>query len=223
MKFYPVKTPKIIQNIFSQFIWSVNPSTKSNGSQTQEIYITFDDGPIPEITPWVLQTLSKYNAKATFFCIGKNVKKHPKIYQKIIKDGHSIGNHTFNHLNGWKTNTQKYMMNFDKAEKSFQSSLIKHQSDAIAKLFRPPYGRIKPNQAKKIMAKGYQIIMWNVLSGDFDQRLSKEDCYLNITEHTKNGSIIVFHDSEKAFKNLQYTLPKTLKFLSEKGFEFKGL
>lgn len=216
MKFYPVKTPKIIQNAFRSFIWSVPVDNNSSDPSCREIYLTFDDGPIPEITPWVLQTLSNFKAKATFFCIGKNVENHSNIFQKIIDEGHSIGNHTFNHLNGWKTNTQKYVNNVDKAETSFQSK-------TTTKLFRPPYGKIKPSQAKKIIDKGYKIIMWSVLSGDFDQKLSKEDCFKNTVKNAKKGSIIVFHDSEKAFKNLQYTLPKTLQYFTDKGYEFKSL
>lgn len=216
MKLYPVKTPKIVQNIFRSFIWNIDTDNK-------EIYLTFDDGPIPEITPWVLNTLSKYKAKATFFCIGKNIKNHPAIFEKIIEEGHSIGNHTFNHLNGWRTTNKKYMKNIEKAEISLRSSVFGLHSEPSSKLFRPPYGRIKPSQAKKIIAKGYKIIMWNVLSGDFDQKLTKEDCYQNVIKNMNNGSIIVFHDSEKAFKNLEYTLPKVLEHCTKNGFVFKAL
>ncbi len=216
MKLYPIQTPKIVQNIFRSFIWNIDTEHK-------EIYLTFDDGPIPEITPWVLNTLSKYNAKATFFCIGKNVKNHPAIFEKILKEGHSIGNHTFNHLNGWRTTNKKYIRNIEKAEISLRSSVFGLQSEPLSKLFRPPYGRIKPSQAKNIIAKGYKIIMWNVLSGDFDQKLTKKDCYQNVIKNMTNGSIIVFHDSEKAFKNLEYTLPKVLDYYTNNGFVFKAL
>lgn len=218
MKFYPVKTPKIFQNIFRSYIWNI-PTKK------KEIYLTFDDGPIPEITPWVLKTLSDYNAKATFFCIGENVKNHPIIFQNIIDQGHTIGNHTYHHLNGWKTSTQTYLNSMDKAESIQYStgSRYNYSKQFASKLFRPPYGKIKPGQAKKIIEKGYKIIMWNVLSGDFDQKLIKEDCYQNVIKNSKNGSIIVFHDSEKAFKNLEYTLPKVLEYCTVNGFIFKAL
>lgn len=216
MKFYPVKTPKIVQNIFRSYIWNI-PTKK------KEIYLTFDDGPIPEITPWVLKTLSDYNAKATFFCIGENVKNHPNIFQNIIDQGHTIGNHTYHHLNGWKTSTQKYVNSIDKAEINLRSPAFGLQSTTTSKLFRPPYGRIKPSQTKKITEIGYKIIMWDVLSGDFDQKLIKEDCYQNVIKNSKNGSIIVFHDSEKAFKNLEYTLPKVLEYCTVNGFIFKAL
>ena len=232
MKFYPVKTPKIIQKVFRSFTWNIDshdkPASrfiKPKAWQGREIYLTFDDGPVPDITPWVLNTLSNYNAKATFFCIGKNVKNHPAIFQNIIDEGHTIGNHTFNHLNGWKTSTQKYVDNIDKAESiSIQYSVgsrYKYSKQFSSKLFRPPYGRIKPSQVKKLMAKGYKIIMWDVLSGDFDQKLTKEDCFQNVIKNIKNGSIVVFHDSEKAFKNLEYTLPKVLEYCTENGFIFK--
>ncbi len=218
MKFYPVKTPKIVQNIFRSYIWNI-PTKK------KEIYLTFDDGPIPEITPWVLKTLSDYNAKATFFCIGENVKNHPNIFQNIIDQGHTIGNHTYHHLNGWKTSTQKYVNSIDKAESIQYStgSRYNYSKQFESKLFRPPYGKIKPGQAKKITEIGYKIIMWDVLSGDFDQKLIKEDCYQNVIKNSKNGSIIVFHDSEKAFKNLEYTLPKVLEYCTVNGFIFKAL
>ncbi|MCF6297668.1 MAG: polysaccharide deacetylase family protein [Flavobacteriaceae bacterium] len=227
MKSYPAKIPKIIQSIFKSFIWSL-PTNKNPDSR--EIYLTFDDGPIPKITPWVLQMLSDYNAKATFFCIGENIKKYPDIFQKILNDEHSIGNHTYNHLNGWKTTTQKYLNNISQVENllklktrspNLQSTTSNQQ--LTTNLFRPPYGKINPQQAKPLIKKGYKIIMWDVLSGDFDQNLKKEDCFQNVIKHTEKGSIIVFHDSEKAFKNLRYTLPKTLELFSEKGYVFKAL
>jgi peptidoglycan-N-acetylglucosamine deacetylase len=210
MKFYWIKTNRFIKKIFSNYIWDI-PNTEN------KIYLTFDDGPTPEITEWVLQELEKYNAKATFFCIGNNIEKHPEIFEKVIAKGHSIGNHTFNHLNGWKTSTEEYLKN------SIQCSVISKLNIEHCKLFRPPYGKIKTTQAKKLRQLGYKIIMWDVLSADFDTSISKGNCLENVLQNVKPGSIIVFHDSVKAFPNLEYALPKTLKFLKEKGFIFEKL
>ena len=240
MRTYPVKTPGIVQSIFGKYRWRFQMDKKTASRQDREIYLTFDDGPIPEITPWVLQNLSQYRAKATFFCIGENIKKHPEIFQKIISENHSIGNHTYNHLNGWKTNREEYLNNVDEAELSLRSSIGSWklgvgnlQSSAktqtaknkqlTTNLFRPPYGKIKPNQANKILKKGYDIIMWDVLSGDFDLSISKEKCLKNVLKNTRRGSIVVFHDSEKAYKNLEYVLPKVLAYFTEKGYIFKAI
>ena len=243
MRTYPVKTPGIVQSIFGRYRWRFQMDKKPAHGQDKEVYLTFDDGPIPEITTWVLKKLSEYNAKATFFCVGENVKKHPQIFQKIITDRHSVGNHTHNHLNGWRTNKEEYLNNIEKAETSFQSRWLsgsvssphryRNQSSLqkqttpnhqlSTKLFRPPYGKIKTNQANKIIEKGYDIVMWDVMSGDFDLSLSKEKCLKNVLKNTNSGSIVVFHDSEKAFKNLEYVLPKTLAYFTEKGYVFKGI
>lgn len=213
MKAYWIKTHSLIKKVFSNYIWDI-PNTEN------KIYLTFDDGPTPEITSWVLNQLEQYDAKATFFCIGKNIVAHPEIFNKIIEKGHSIGNHTYNHLNGWKTTTDKYIENFELCEVAIsnQKSEIKNLK---SKIFRPPYGKIKTTQAKKLRQKGYKIIMWDVLSADFDQKITKEQCLNNVLSNTKSGSIIVFHDSVKAFKNLEYTLPKVLKHLAEHHFSFE--
>ena len=203
-----IKTNWIIKKIFSNYVWNI-PNTEN------KIYLTFDDGPIPEITEWVLEELKKHQVKATFFCIGDNIRKHPQIFNKIISEGHAIGNHTFNHLNGWKTTTETYLENFGQCEKIIQQSAINNLN---AKIFRPPYGKIKRSQAKAIRKLGYKIIMWDVLSVDFDSALSKEKCLENVLSNVESGSIIVFHDSIKAFKNLEYVLPKTLTYLKEKNF-----
>ena len=225
---YFVKTPRLIRNYFSDYTWNITTGKK-------EIYLTFDDGPIPEITPWVLNALKKYQAKATFFCIGDNIKKYPQVFQQILKENHSIGNHTFNHLNGWKTNPQMYLNNIEITEKVFKSETKnKNGNNEIHKqatnnqqlttnLFRPPYGRIRSKQTRLLINKGYQILMWDVLSGDFDQNISDETCYQNIIKNVQNGSIVVFHDSKKAFKKLGYTLPKVLKYFTERGYTFKPL
>jgi peptidoglycan/xylan/chitin deacetylase (PgdA/CDA1 family) len=207
MKLQWIKTNWIIKKTFPNYTWDL-PNTGN------KVYLTFDDGPIPEITEWVLGELKNYNAKATFFCIGDNINKHPEIFKKVITEGHAIGNHTFNHLNGWKTTTDTYLENFKRCEKIIQKFTI----NLKPKLFRPPYGKIKTTQAKEIRKLGYKIIMWDVLSADFDQNLSKEDCLVNVLSNIESGSVIVFHDSIKAFKNLEYVLPRTLDYLKENNF-----
>ena len=213
MKLYFIKTPRIVEKFFSNYTWRFNTNKK-------DIYLTFDDGPTPRITKFVLDELKKHNAKATFFCIGKNIENHPEIFNKIIADGHSIGNHTQNHLNGWKTNTTSYLENIDICENVISNEVEKSQ---YSKLYRPPYGKIKPSQANKLIKKGYKIIMWDVLSADFDTKISKEECLENVLRNTKKGSIIVFHDSIKASEKIQFVLPKILEEFSKKGFSFKEI
>ena len=202
-----------MMRFFSKYTWCFRSNEK-------EIFLTFDDGPTPEITQFVLSELKKYNAKATFFCIGKNIQNYPEIFNKIISDGHSIGNHTQNHLNAWKTTTENYIANFLECHETItQFNKIKFKKQ----LFRPPYGKIKKSQAKKILKKGYKIIMWDVLSADFDNTISKERCLQNVLNNEKKGSIIVFHDSLKASKKVKYALPTVLKTFSDKGFVFKKI
>ncbi|UEG51207.1 polysaccharide deacetylase family protein [Ferruginibacter lapsinanis] len=205
---YLAKTPRWLKKIYSSCIWDFY------SNQDKVIYLTFDDGPHPVATNFVLNELNKYNAKATFFCIGKNVMAHEDIYKKLISDGHSVGNHTQNHLDGWKTDSVKYLQNVDEAKKHIQSTL-----------FRPPYGRIRRTQLRQLTSapNDFTIIMWSVLSGDFDQSISKETCLANVIDNAKSGSIIVFHDSEKAFGHLQYVLPKVLEYFSKKGYAFKNI
>ena len=210
MRPYLVKTPKIVQRFFHKYSWRIATDKK-------EVFLTFDDGPVPDFTPWVLDILRQYNAKATFFCVGENIKKYPEIYQQILNDNHATGNHTFNHLVGWKTPTREYVKNILKAQ-----SYMKGQN-TTSKLFRPPHGRIRPLQAKILRKKGFKIVMWDVLSGDFDQTLSKEDCYEHTLKHIRNGSIVVFHDSDKSFRNLDYVLPRLLRQLQDEGYAFKSL
>ncbi len=176
------------------------------------IYLSFDDGPHPEATVFVLEELKKFNAKATFFCIGKNVEAHPATYRKVLEAGHSIGNHTHNHLNGWKTTDQEYLSNISLANHYIHSNL-----------FRPPYGKATRRQLKALsLPTGNFIpIMWTVLSGDFDETITGEKCLDNVIQNTGEGAIVVFHDSEKAFAKLQYALPKVLEYFSEKGFRFE--
>ncbi len=208
MKFYWIKTHAIIKKIFSSYIWCLPNNDK-------KIYLTFDDGPTPEITAWVLSELEKFEAKATFFCIGKNIKQYPEIYKNILDLGHSIGNHTNNHENGWKTSDENYI-------KSIQNPVFSHQEKKL-KLFRPPYGKIKYFQARKLQKLGYKIIMWDVLSADFDTKISKSKCLENVISNIRSGSIIIFHDSEKAFSNLEYVLPKTLQFLKKNGYSCEAI
>ncbi|OSY88759.1 polysaccharide deacetylase [Tenacibaculum holothuriorum] len=211
MRLYPIRTPRIIQRIFSNYTWCFQSIKK-------ELFLTFDDGPTPEVTEFVLDTLDKYNAKATFFCIGKNVVNHPEIFQRIHNAGHSIGNHTHNHYNGWKHSTKEYISNIKLTENHIQK-----EYDFKTTLFRPPYGRITSKQTKELLKNGYKIIMWSVLSADFDKNISKEKCLENVLKNTKNGDLIVFHDSLKASEKLNYVLPKILTYYSEKGFEFKSI
>ena len=211
MKSYFVRTPKIVQHVFYQYDWRVPTKEK-------EIYLTFDDGPVPEFTPWVLDVLRAHNAEATFFCVGDNIRKHPEIFHMLRQENHSLGNHTHNHLVGWKTPIKRYVKNVLKAE-----AYLRQECRQGQKLFRPPHGRIRPIQAKILQNLGYKIVMWDVLSGDFDQRLSKEACLEQTLKSIRNGSIVVFHDSMKCFKNLDYVLPRLLKSLSDQGYSFKSL
>jgi peptidoglycan/xylan/chitin deacetylase (PgdA/CDA1 family) len=194
--------------------WFYPTLTWHKSRKEKFVYFTFDDGPIPVVTPFVLNTLKKFNCKATFFCIGDNVDKHPLILADIISEGHTIGNHTYNHLNGWNSSNENYIEN-----------VLKGSKLTSTRIFRPPYGRIKKSQIKEIkrQSPSTEVIMWDVLSGDFDERISKEQCVRNVLKHCKNGSIIVFHDSLKAFERLEYALPKVLENLSKKGFEFRTL
>jgi peptidoglycan/xylan/chitin deacetylase (PgdA/CDA1 family) len=204
---YLVKTPWLLKRLYPRLIW--NRSRKN-----QCIYITFDDGPIPIVTPFVLNILKQYNAKATFFCIGDNVHKNPELFEWVKNAGHAIGNHTWNHLKGWKTDDKTYLDNFLKADGVLHTDL-----------FRPPYGRIKKSQISllKKTNPGLKIIMWDVLSGDFDINLNPETCLQNVLKHTENGSIIVFHDSLKAYDRLEYVLPRALKEWSARGYSFCSL
>jgi peptidoglycan/xylan/chitin deacetylase (PgdA/CDA1 family) len=202
-----VKTNRFVKTIFPNYIWEIPNDEK-------KVYLTFDDGPIPEITEWTLAQLKKHNAKATFFCIGDNIQKHPEVFQKVIENGHTIGNHTFNHLKGWETSLEEYIENTQLC----QSQIIHNSQFTTHHLFRPPYGKIKPSQARALRKLGYKIIMWDCISMDFDQTITPEKCLENVLKNIESGSIIVFHDSVKAWKNLEYVLPKTLEFLTEKGF-----
>lgn len=216
---YTVRPPFFLKWIYPKLLWSRPSSEKI-------VYLTFDDGPIPNVTEFVLNTLKNFKIKATFFCIGDNIEKYPAIFARLKQDGHAIGNHTFNHLKGWKTKDETYLENFWKCQELTGTHL-----------FRPPYGRIKKSQINKLVNgsrlklesgldpenRKLQIVMWDVLSGDFDQRISGEQCYQNVVKNVRNGSIIVFHDSLKAWDRLAYALPKTIEFLLNEGYRFEVL
>lgn len=205
--FYFVKTPRWFKYIYRNCIWNI-PSKENS------IYLTFDDGPHPLITGFVLDELKKYNAKATFFCIGKNVELYPEMFKRIIDEGHAIGNHTYNHLNGWKTADEDYLNDIENAKKIIDSNL-----------FRPPYGRITRFQLSQLSKPRFKLksVMWSVLSGDFDVELSKESCRDYVLMNAESGSIVVFHDSEKAYDRMRFALPEVLKYFSKKEFQFKKI
>lgn len=205
--FYFVKSPFWLKKIYPDLFWEIP-------TQEKKIFLTFDDGPHPIITMQVLDLLKAYNAKATFFCIGNNVVKYPEVYKRIIDEGHAVGNHTFNHLNGWKTPDELYLNDINKAMEYIDSNL-----------YRPPYGRISRFQIQQLLKPKYQMkmIMWSVLSGDFDRDISTEKCLKNVLLSTREGSIIVFHDSEKAAEKMLYALPKVLEQFSKKGFAFEKI
>jgi len=203
------KTNFLMRALYPQFVWR-------KPSDEKKIYLTFDDGPIPEITEFVLETLEKYQAKATFFCIGDNINKNPGIFRKVIGAGHSVGNHTFNHLRGWATDDVTYFENSVRCKTEIEKFGIE------TKLFRPPYGRIKRSQARSLLPN-HEIIMWDILSGDFSQNLSPETVLKKTIKHTEAGSIVLFHDSIKANKRMAYALPRFLEHFSSQEFQFSRL
>lgn len=217
---YTVRPPFFLKWYYrNNLIWNKDSTEKF-------VYLTFDDGPIPNVTTFVLNTLKSFNVKATFFCIGDNISKHPEVFEQIKANGHAIGNHTYNHLKGWKTDDKTYIDNFWQCQELTETNL-----------FRPPYGRIKKSQIRKLVNSWQltvgkrlktenselQTVMWDVLSGDFDLKLSPEKCYQNVIKNTRNGSIIVFHDSLKAWDRLEYALPKSIEYLLQQGYQFKTL
>lgn len=205
----PFKTPVVAPFIYPRFLWKVKTNQKA-------IYLTFDDGPIPELTPWVLDLLDDYQAKATFFCVGQNVEKNPEIFQRIIRAGHTLGNHTQHHLNGKKTSLEDYLADVLATDEAMK----KH--DVNSPYFRPPYGRLTNAQRKQIIQQK-QVVMWDVLSQDYDQSIDAELILKKCRAHTDRGTIIVFHDNLKAEKNLKAVLPKYLDYFHDQGFEFLAL
>lgn len=202
---YFSSVPLFLRNILpSNLEWEGNSEDKS-------LYLTFDDGPIPIITQWVLDILDEYHIKATFFCVGENVGRYPEVYSEVIERGHVTGNHTFNHLQAWKNSSSRYLENVEKCRKLVDS-----------KLFRPPHGQITPSLARTL-GENYRLIMWSVLSRDFDQSLSGYKCLRNTINQTSAGNIIVFHDSIKAWKRLEYALPRYIEDCLKQGYNFKTL
>ena len=204
---YLTGSPWWMRKIYDDLVWQM-PATGN------KIYLSFDDGPHPEVTTYVLDLLKAYHASSSFFCIGNNVDAYPEIYKRILDEGHVTGNHSYDHLNGWKTDDKAYVENIKKASKIIHSNL-----------FRPPYGRMKKSQIRELKNQfpGMKIIMWSVLSGDFDTSIDGEKCFDIVRKKTSAGSIIVFHDSEKAFGRLKICLPKVLAYFSGKGYVFDTL
>lgn len=201
---YLVKTPKIVQALLPAYLWHIPTREKV-------LYLTFDDGPIPDVTPWVLDTLARHDAKATFFCVGENAVRHADIFHRLLAEGHTVGNHTHNHLNGWHTDTSTYLHN------------VRHCARVVkSDLFRPPHGRLLPQQ-RAFLERHYKIVLWDVLSGDFDPRLSAEQCLNNVLENARRGSIVVLHDSLKTVAKLRHVLPAVLRHFSGKGYRFEAL
>ena len=196
-----MRAPGIFKIFFRNFIWRYNTGAK-------KVYLTFDDGPIPESTLWTLDMLKEKEVKATFFCVGENVYKHPELFQKILDNGHAVGNHTYNHLKGWSVDTSKYIENVIMA-----ADLIK------SNLFRPPYGQIKSAQAKHLLSE-YKLVMWDVLSGDYRRDISPKKCYKDVLKSVRPGSIILFHNHAKSEENMRYAVPRLIDELKLQGYEF---
>jgi peptidoglycan/xylan/chitin deacetylase (PgdA/CDA1 family) len=205
--FYFVKTPVLLKKLYTGCVWKIPTEKKI-------IYLSFDDGPHPIATPFVLDELKKYHARATFFCIGKNVLEQPQMYKRVLEEGHRVGNHTHNHLNGWKVTDKVYIQDIRQASKYIDSNL-----------FRPPYGRISHFQIANLKSKAFdfKIIMWDVLSADFDPKISSQRCSENVIRHATPGSVVVFHDSAKALDKMSNALPKVLSHFSEKGYIFESI
>jgi peptidoglycan/xylan/chitin deacetylase (PgdA/CDA1 family) len=205
--FYLIRTPWIVRKCYPECIWRIP-------GEELVIYLTFDDGPHPDATPAILVQLKRFNAKATFFCIGKNVAEQPQLYRRILEEGHRVGNHTHNHLNGWKTRDREYLQNIADARHYIDSNL-----------FRPPYGRISKFQIANLRGEPFRfkVIMWDVLSADFDQKQTAERCVQNVVQNAGNGSIVVFHDSAKTFERMNESLPKVLEHFSSQGYQFRAI
>lgn len=209
------KTPFLLKALFPGLLWEI----KNEGTNT--IYLTFDDGPVPDITPFVLKTLSQYKAKATFFCVGENIAKYPGIFMDIETEGHRTGNHTYHHLNGWEVPSSHYLKNVEACHLTLAHNRVKPAEPATP-LFRPPYGRMRIEQWLSLRQK-YQIVMWDILSGDYDSQFSEQVCLQKSIKASKPGTIIIFHDSYKAAKNLKYVLPRYLDYFASSGYNFATL
>lgn len=206
------KSPYLLKMLYPDRIWK-------GASTGKRLYLTFDDGPIPEVTPWVLETLQRYQAKGLFFCIGDNVSKHPKIFRNIMACGHGIGNHTFHHVKGWGCDSQNYLEDVLKAQREFEKYDLDIQTNKQM-VFRPPHGKMTHAQALELRKKGFKIVMWDILSKDYKADLDAEEIFLRIKKYTRSGSILVFHDSLKSEKNLRVVLPLVLEHYTKEGFQF---
>ena len=208
---YFVRIPNIIKKLFPRLIWDLP-------NEEHKVYLTFDDGPHPEITPWILKQLKKTDTKATFFCLGEHVEKYPEILQQILSEGHRVGNHGYKHLNGWKTNDDDYLQDYLKGQEMLRFT----QNDTL--LFRPAYGKIKKSQIPNLKSQipNAQIINWSLMAGDFDATISSEKVYSNL-QRVQSGDIVVLHDNEKAWKHLQYCLPKFLEFCKMKNYSLNTI
>ena len=201
-----IRPPRFIKRLFPSLIWNF-----ADEDVGKSVFLTFDDGPSPDVTPWVLDLLDEYSAKATFFCLGKNVEQYPDVYNEIIARGHAVGSHSYSHQKGWGMSVGRYVEDYNFAEAFIQSNLL-----------RPPYGRITPRQAK-VLSERYKIVMWEIISRDYSRAISRKQCLKNVVKYVRAGSIVVFHDSEKAERNLRYALPRTLQFLKENGYECRRI
>tara|TARA_B100000900_G_scaffold408081_1_gene421774 strand:- start:9540 stop:10154 length:615 start_codon:yes stop_codon:yes gene_type:complete len=199
-----IKSPKILQLLFADFLWKIDTDEKV-------IYLTFDDGPHPIITPWIIDLMNQYNAKGTFFLIGDSVRRNPDLYQLYKNNGHKVGNHTYRHVKGWQSRKKKYLKEIAQCAKFVKSSL-----------FRPPYGQINLQGIREIK-KQYKVVMWDVLSWDFDTETTSEICLSNVINYSKEGSIVLFHENEKSMKNIMYALPKVLDHFTKLGYKFKAI
>ena len=197
------KPPKFLVNWLPELVWDI--------PEERDVFLTFDDGPTPGVTEWILEELARYGAKATFFCLGSNVEAHPELYRRIVAEGHRVGNHTYSHLKGWGTDVGEYVDDVDRAAGVIGGSL-----------FRPPYGRIAPVQSRAL-APRYRIVMWNIISRDYNRSLSPRICLENVIRHVRPGDIVVFHDSKKASRNMRYALHGTLEYLHSKGMKSKAI
>ena len=206
------KVPNFIQRFFPNIIWKKTTDEK-------KIWLTFDDGPEEEVTEFILETLKKLNIKASFFLIGKKIQEFPELTKEIIKEGHIVGNHSFSHLNGFKSKKEEYIYDIELGQKLINEKLVEMGITNKIKIFRPPYGRILPRQIKRLN-ENYKIVMWDVFSWDFKKNISSEKIYNNVIDNVVEGSILVFHNNNKSLKNLKLTLEKTLTKLKEKGFVF---
>ncbi len=198
-----LKPPKILRRMMPDLIWEIEDS--------ESVFLTFDDGPTPGITEWILSTLDKYDAKATFFLLGRNVEMYPDLYRQIVEAGHAVGNHTYSHQKGWKLSLERYVEDVEFASTYIESNL-----------FRPPYAQITPSQAR-FLARRFNLVMWDVLSRDYSNQVSPKGCLQNVVKYLEAGSLVVFHDSEKSFPNMSYALPRTLEHVKKLGLKCRAI